>query len=205
MTSEYYDALDDCKNAQNALVNENKKCSTKDWADYKKIPGIQLEINHSDKKEEKVNHPPHYTWLKYACGIEVIDIARHLNFNRGNAIKYLLRSGHKSEEGYTNSEKEIEDLEKAIWYLKDEIKRLRPEKKSYTKPEIKVSSKSIRLNRKEVNSLLEGFYQNPDATEAVIEQSSTGIGLGTHVTYTRWNKTDIEKVGDKNITDYDVW
>ena len=206
MTSEYYDALDDCKiKAQNALVNENKKSLTKDWTDYKKLPGIQLEVNHSNTAKEKVNHPSHYTWLKDICGIEVIDITRHLNFNRGNAIKYLLRSGHKSEEGYTNSEKEIEDLEKAVWYLKDEIKRLRPEKKSYIKPEIKVSSKSIRLNKKEVNSLLEGFYQNPDATEAVIEQSSNGIGLSTHVTYTRWNKTDIEKVGNRDITDYDVW
>ena len=74
--------------------------------------------------EEKVNHPFHYTWLKDLCGIEVIDITRHMNFNLGNSIKYILRSGHKKERGYTDRQKTIEDLKKAIWYLNDEIKLL---------------------------------------------------------------------------------
>lgn len=69
----------------------------------------------------KVEHPSHYTWLKDKCGIEVIDITRHMDFNLGNCIKYILRSGHKSEIGYTDNEKAIEDLKKAVWYLKDEI------------------------------------------------------------------------------------
>lgn len=79
-------------------------------------------------QKDMVNHPSHYTWLKDKCGIEVIDITRHLNFNKGNAIKYLLRSGYKSEEGYTDIQKEIEDLKKAIWYIKDEIKLLESKK-----------------------------------------------------------------------------
>lgn len=75
-------------------------------------------------KENKVNHPSHYTWLKERCGIEVIDIIRHLDFDTGNAIKYLLRAGHKSEEGMTDKEKTIQDLEKAVWYIQDKIKML---------------------------------------------------------------------------------
>ena len=78
--------------------------------------------------EDKVNHPSHYTWLKEKCGIEVIDITRHMNFCKGNAIKYLLRAGYKSEEGYSNIQKEIEDLRKAIWYINDEIKQLEYDK-----------------------------------------------------------------------------
>ena len=74
--------------------------------------------------EEKVNHPFHYTWLKDLCGIEVIDITRYMDFNLGNSIKYILRSGHKKEKGYTDRQKTIEDLKKAIWYLNDEIKLL---------------------------------------------------------------------------------
>ena len=70
---------------------------------------------------EKVNHPSHYTWLKEKCGIEVIDITRHMDFDLGNAIKYILRAGHKLEEGYDDKEKQIEDLQKAIWYITDEI------------------------------------------------------------------------------------
>lgn len=71
--------------------------------------------------EDKVNHPKHYTWLKDKCGIEVIDITRHMDFDLGNAIKYLLRAGVKTEEGYTEREKTIEDLRKAIFYINDKI------------------------------------------------------------------------------------
>ena len=77
--------------------------------------------------EEKVSHPPHYTWLKDKCGIEVIDITRHMDFDLGNAIKYLLRAGHKSEKGYTVKEKTIEDLKKAVFYINDKIKTLENE------------------------------------------------------------------------------
>ena len=75
-------------------------------------------------KIDRVEHPSHYTWLKELCGIEVIDITRHMDFNLGNSIKYILRAGHKSEEGYSNKDKTIEDLKKAIWYINDEIKML---------------------------------------------------------------------------------
>lgn len=63
---------------------------------------------------DPVNHPSHYT--NHPSGVEVIEITRHMNFNRGNAIKYILRADHK---GNT-----VQDLEKAIWYLQDELKRI---------------------------------------------------------------------------------
>ena len=77
-----------------------------------------------NKKENKVEHPSHYTWLKDKCDIEVIDITRHLDFDKGNAIKYILRYGYKEEQGYTAKQKEIEDIKKAIWYLNDKLKML---------------------------------------------------------------------------------
>ena len=80
-------------------------------------------------KQDRVNHPSHYTWLKDLCGIEVIDITRHMNFNLGNTIKYVLRAGHKSEEGLSDKQKHIEDLKKALFYIKDEIKRLEEKEK----------------------------------------------------------------------------
>lgn len=73
---------------------------------------------------DRVNHPPHYTWLEELCGIEVIDITRHMDFCLGNCIKYILRAGHKSEEGMSDREKTIEDLKKARFYLDDKIKTL---------------------------------------------------------------------------------
>ena len=77
-----------------------------------------------EQRVDNVNHPPHYTWLKKLCGIEVIDITRHLNFNIGNVLKYCLRAGHKSEEGISDKDKAIEDLKKAKFYIEDEIKKL---------------------------------------------------------------------------------
>lgn len=85
-------------------------------------------ISDSKEQTDKVNHPSYYTWLKKKCGIEVIDIVRWLDFDKGCAVKYLLRSGYKTEEGYTIIEKEIEDLKKAKWYIEDKIKQLMEEK-----------------------------------------------------------------------------
>ena len=78
---------------------------------------------------DKVNHPSHYFWLKELCGVEVIDITRYLDFDLGNAVKYILRAGRKSEEGYSETDKTIEDLQKAIFYLNDEIELIKKTKK----------------------------------------------------------------------------
>lgn len=68
---------------------------------------------------DAVNHPSHYT--SDPSGIECIEITRHRNFNVGNAIKYLWRAGRK-EQAAT-----VQDLQKAIWYINDEIARLEGE------------------------------------------------------------------------------
>ena len=81
-------------------------------------------MNNDQASNERVNHPSHYTWLKELCGIEVIDITRHMDFDLGNAIKYILRAGHKSEEGMSNNSKTVEDLKKAIWYVADKAAML---------------------------------------------------------------------------------
>jgi hypothetical protein len=63
-----------------------------------------------------VNHPPHYT--SDPSGIECIEVTRWRNFNIGNAIKYLWRAGLKGEDT------SIQDLQKAQFYIADEIRRL---------------------------------------------------------------------------------
>lgn len=76
----------------------------------------------SKNKNDQVNHPKHYT--SDPSGIECIDITRHRNFNIGNAIKYLWRAGLKEDKDRKLIDKQIEDLNKAVWYLVDEIHRL---------------------------------------------------------------------------------
>ena len=73
-------------------------------------------------KKDNVNHPKYYT--SDPSGIECIDITRHRNFNVGNAIKYLWRAGLKIDADKSSINKQIEDLEKAVWYIVDEIHRL---------------------------------------------------------------------------------
>jgi len=60
---------------------------------------------------DPVNHPAHYT----QGGIETIDFieAKNLNYNLGNAVKYITRADHKGNR--------LQDLQKAKWYLEREI------------------------------------------------------------------------------------
>lgn len=76
----------------------------------------------SKNKNDQVNHPKHYT--SDPSGIECIDVTRHRNFNIGNAIKYLWRAGLKEDKDRKIIDKQVEDLNKAVWYLVDEIHRL---------------------------------------------------------------------------------
>lgn len=74
-------------------------------------------------KNEKVNtdldpiNPAHYKNYR----IEVIDAleAWNLNFHRANAIKYIVRAGRK------DPDTELQDLQKAKWYLDREIQRVK--------------------------------------------------------------------------------
>ena len=59
-------------------------------------------------------NPDHYRQYPH----EVIEFTEHMNFCRGNAVKYIARAGAK------DPAKEIEDLEKAAWYIQREINRL---------------------------------------------------------------------------------
>jgi hypothetical protein len=65
--------------------------------------------------KEMVNHPNHYGGKdnQYEA-IKVID-AWSLDFCLGNTVKYISRAGKK------NTDKELEDLKKALWYLQHKI------------------------------------------------------------------------------------
>ena len=65
---------------------------------------------------DNVNNPRHYN--SHPSGVECKEIIRHMNFNLGSAIKYIWRTGLKS------ADTGIEDLQKAVSCIQDEIKRL---------------------------------------------------------------------------------
>ena len=74
-------------------------------------PSVKIE-----KVNDNVNHPSHYTSGK----IEVIDFItdQKLTYCLGNAVKYVARAGKK------DPNKTIEDLQKAVWYINQQIKIL---------------------------------------------------------------------------------
>ena len=74
-----------------------------------------LELIQEPSEVDNVNSPSHY---QFPGGVEVIQITEHLNFCKGNAVKYLTRSGRKAIAD------EVEDLKKAVWYINREIARL---------------------------------------------------------------------------------
>ena len=82
-------------------------------------PDMKETVLIAPKVDDPVNHPKHYT--NHPSGVECIDITRHMNFNLGNVVKYIWRAGLK------DTEVELQDLQKAAWYLNDEINRRNPE------------------------------------------------------------------------------
>ena len=74
-------------------------------------------LPHSGFEMKMIDHPLHY---RSESGHEAIDVieAWNLCFNLGNALKYISRCGLKGSSG---GQKEIEDLEKAKWYIERQI------------------------------------------------------------------------------------
>jgi len=60
---------------------------------------------------DSINHPSHYTSGTY----EVIDVIEDwgLNYNLGNALKYIGRADHKGTA--------VQDLKKGIWYMQRDL------------------------------------------------------------------------------------
>lgn len=56
---------------------------------------------------DPVDHPRHY--VEQAATIEPIEVLRFAPFDLGNALKYMIRAGHKDDA--------LQDLKKAEWYL----------------------------------------------------------------------------------------
>lgn len=98
----FYDCYEAQREPMEVIMNKRNECTS--------------------TKEDKVNSPKHYT--SHPSGIECIEITKHYDFCIGNAIKYLWRAGLKKEEGYSDKNKEVEDLKKAIWYINEKIKTL---------------------------------------------------------------------------------
>ena len=98
-------------NIKELLYEINKiKCIVEGISIKNNEPKIMFEM----EEKEMVNHPSHYNMGKY----EAIDVIEdwNLNFNLGNAVKYISRAGHKDDI--------VQDLKKSLWYIERDIQRL---------------------------------------------------------------------------------
>jgi len=80
-------------------------------------------------EEDLVNHPPHYN-----KGIETTQYIKswEMNWNQANVVKYVSRYNLKNTDSSfrynlknTDSSFQLQDLQKAQWYLNDLIKDLK--------------------------------------------------------------------------------
>ncbi len=71
---------------------------------------------------EQVNHPQHYGGDNVYETIKVIE-AWNLDFHLGNTVKYISRAGKKG------TDKELQDLKKALWYLERKIEKISEKQK----------------------------------------------------------------------------
>jgi len=75
----------------------------------------EIKINYTPAKKEAIDHPDHYGGAKNPYEAIKVIRAWDLGFSLGNTVKYISRAGKK------DPSKRIEDLQKALWYLKEEI------------------------------------------------------------------------------------
>ena len=145
-----------------------------------------------------VNHPSHYiAGRKY----EPKDVIRDwsLNFSLGNAVKYISRAGRK------DPSKIIEDLEKAIFYINDEIAAIRAEE---TK-RIDDIERELKENTSWVKEFIEDYHSefgNDDGTtgrtvphfvtdlsiEGAPKEDTDSVTVGSGESYTTWASSDCE-------------
>lgn len=93
-----------------------------------------------ENKEDLINHPAHYTNHKIV--LEPIDILETLPFGIANIFKYIVRAKDKGNE--------LQDLEKAAWYLERT-------KKTYTYERLNVLLAPLYIFRYSENLLLSSF------------------------------------------------
>jgi len=135
-------------------------CHQLDEATKDAMMSMEIPARRALDSEEMVNHPKHYN--NHPSEVECIDIAEVMEFNPGNAFKYIYRRGDKG-----NSE---QDLNKAIWYLNREAKRLEwlmyvPHASSISEHQKWKSNALFGLNHHKLAKRITMAERNSDANE----------------------------------------
>ena len=107
----------DCCSGKNCIDEIERWLNAPSANEPENLPAEHVDLQKvSEKVCDNVNHPSHYT----SGRIEVIDFIedKDLGFHLGNAVKYISRAGRK------DTDKTIEDLRKAVWYINRQIERL---------------------------------------------------------------------------------
>lgn len=111
---------------------------------------------------DNVNNPSHYQTESGLEAIEVIEAFFEDNYHLGNAFKYMARAGKKNDE--------LEDIEKAIWYLErykqtlgaEDVYGLTP--KGQALAELIVAGYDVPITEKTVEVYAHNEYPAPFAT-----------------------------------------
>lgn len=74
--------------------------------------------SHTNEIEKMVYHPQHYGGENNPYEVIKVIEALEMDFHLGNTFKYIARAGKK------DTDKELQDLKKALWYLERKIQNL---------------------------------------------------------------------------------
>lgn len=113
-----YDGNEDAIKYLNPYVEDNR-----DTIDVESLKKYLKDFMERENRVEGSRIKPSYYLLPN--GIECFDVVRHFCYNTGTAIAYLWRAGRKTEEGMDNTDKAIEDMEKAVVHIQDQINELK--------------------------------------------------------------------------------
>ena len=93
----------------------------------KKTVDIWLTRSEARNDNFRKSLEPYYQQFKDKVGVDVHIISEALGFYLGNVFRYIARAGYKSEQGYSQNQKKLEDLYKAKEYLDFEINKIKKE------------------------------------------------------------------------------
>lgn len=98
---------------KNELIVSRVLSHLKDINDFYEAEKAINNTHSFNQEDDPVNQPAHYNL--HPSGIECIQITEHMNFNLGNAVKYIWRADLKDNA--------TQDLQKAQWYIERELKK----------------------------------------------------------------------------------
>lgn len=131
---------------------------------YGVMPMIENNVTNNVTSEKRYEHPTYYARGKIETWDFIAD--KGLDFDLGNAVKYIVRAGYKHEDGVEDVDKAIEDLEKCVQYVQHKIRILRSNSGQKTPV---ITGKNFE-NKEETDRYIPSWYRCERPTDTSVQR-----------------------------------